>query len=188
MRDEIRDTLLVRQRRERAQHPAVFEPMASLSQDMCSTAVLQPLPVPYNNLNNNSKASCALKSLVRPGWLLMAAGPSKVSLILIVLATPKLGYFREGGRFECHPLYKQHYLLSSITALEISIVRKFRQCGSAKIQTQDGWVRQRERYLCAMPSPTPKLVLASSSFCLDTRTDGFDSHPSFYFHQLQNLS
>ena len=44
MRDLIKDTLLMRLRREKAQRPAGFEPTTSLARGVCSTALLQPLP------------------------------------------------------------------------------------------------------------------------------------------------
>ena len=55
-----------------------------------------------------------------------------------------------GGGGECHPLSKQHFLLSQINALAISIVRKFRECQDSN----PGQLGEKSKsYLCAMPSP-----------------------------------
>ena len=55
----------------------------------------------------------------------------------------------------CHPLSKWHFLLSQITALAISIVRKFRKCQDLNPGRLGDKCR---RFLCGMPSPTKTQV------------------------------
>ena len=66
--------------------------------------------------------------------------------------------------FEFHPLSKQH--LSLFNALEISIVRKFRECRDSS----PGRLGERHKcYLCVMPSPHQITVINTRSELFPTK-------------------